>query len=257
MYDTGCPKCRVFRFWYFLSIGNFGQFTVFFSPTLASNIGASWLTMHNSLKIHFNGSDKRVSMDNIDIVSIITGSLLGCGQAKKTKNGTRVSFFQEAKHVSYLLWLHNQIATGGYCNTITPRIGKKLGKRGKLLKTLRFSTFSYTSFDWIHNIWYMEGVKVIPKSLANNLTPLALAILVMDSGVKESGGLRLITSSFSYSDLLLLVQVLYNNFEIKASIQSTGVSSQYTIYVGKEYMAPLRKIVSPYVIKEMKYKLLP
>ena len=86
---------------------------------------------------------------------------------------------------------------------------------------------------------------------------MALAILIKDSGVKADGGLRLITSSFSYSDLLLLVQVLYNNFEIKASIQSTGVSSQYTIYVGKEYMAQLRKIVSPYIIKEMKYKLLP
>jgi hypothetical protein len=57
--------------------------------------------------------------------------------------------------------------------------------------------------------------------------------------------------------LLLFVQVLYNNFEIKASIQSTGVSFWYTIYVGKEYMTQLRDIVSSYIIKEMKYKLLP
>lgn len=79
----------------------------------------------------------------------------------------------------------------------------------------------------------------------------------MDSGVKASGGLRLITSSPSYSDYLLLVQVLYNNFEIKALIQSTGVSSRYTVYIGKEYMTQLRDIVSPYIIKDMKYKLLP
>jgi hypothetical protein len=99
-----CLKCRVVSFLYNLSIGNFGQFTVCFSPTLQSNIGASLLTMHNSLNINLNKeSDKRLSMDNIDIISIITGSLLGCGQAEKTNNGTRVSFFQEAKHVSYLL----------------------------------------------------------------------------------------------------------------------------------------------------------
>lgn len=255
-----CPKCRLISFIDTLFTGNFGQFIFRFSLALQSSIGASLLTRHSYLKTNLNKEgDRPISNNDIDIVSIITGSLLGCGQAKKKKNGsgTRVSFFEEAKHVSYLLWLHNQIASAGYCSTITPRIGKKLGKGGKLLKTIRFSTFSYTSFDWIHNIWYTEGVKVIPKSLGNHLTPLALAILIMDSGVKVSGGLRLITSSFSYSDLLFLVQVLYNNFEIKASIQSTGVSSRYTVYIGKEYMTQLRDIVSPYIIKEMKYKLLP
>jgi hypothetical protein len=103
----------------------------------------------------------------------------------------------------------------------------------------------------------VKDVKVIPRFLGDYLTPLALAILIMDSGVKSSGGLRLITSSPSYSDYLLLVQVLYDKFGIKASIQSTGVPSRYTVYIGKEHMPQLRDIVNPYIIKEMKYKLLP
>jgi hypothetical protein len=62
--------------------------------------------MPNSLKFNLNKeSDKRLSTNNIDIISIITGSLLGCGLAEKRNNGsgTRIKFFQEAKHVSYLL----------------------------------------------------------------------------------------------------------------------------------------------------------
>lgn len=88
---------------YKLSQTNFGQFILRFSHVLQSNKGASSLTMRLS-SINFNQKDK-LSMENIDIISIITGSLLGCGQAKKRINGsgTRVSFFQQAKHVNYLL----------------------------------------------------------------------------------------------------------------------------------------------------------
>jgi hypothetical protein len=89
----------------------------------------------------------------------------------------------------------------------------------------------------------------------------------MGSGVKASGGLKLSTSVsrdikypetnyFSYSDCLLLVQALDKNFGLKATIQSTGVSSQYRIYIPKESMAELRDIVTPFIIPVMKYKLL-
>lgn len=78
----------------------------------------------------------------------------------------------------------------------------------------------------------------------------------MDSSVKASGGL-IFTNGFSYSDCLLLVQVLYKNFGLKTTIQSTGVSSEYRVYIPKKSMAELIKIVGPFIIPEMKYKLLP
>jgi len=53
----------------------------------------------------------------------------------------------------------------------------------------------------------------------------------MDDGSKVSKGLKLCTNSYSYSDCLLLVQVLHSNFGLKATIQSTGASSQYIIYI--------------------------
>nr|YP_010218651.1 LAGLIDADG endonuclease [Morchella brunnea]UBU98514.1 LAGLIDADG endonuclease [Morchella brunnea] len=247
------------RFLVILFIGYFGQFIVCFDSVPQSSIDASLLTtpVYSNFNLNKKGH-KTISIDSRDIISIIMGSLLGSGQVEKIKNGsgTRITFFQEAIHVNYLLWLHNQLATAGYCSTIIPTIGKRLGKKGKLLKTIRFSTFAYTSFDWIHDIWHVKGVKVVPQSIGNYLTPLALAIWIMDSGVKASGGLRLNTNCSSYSDCLLLVQVLYKNFGIKASTHSTGVPSQYTVYIWKEYMTELRDIVSPHIIKEMKYKLL-
>jgi hypothetical protein len=78
----------------------------------------------------------------------------------------------------------------------------------------------------------------------------------MDSGVKSSGGLNFI-SCFSYSDCLLIVQVLKKNFDLKARIQSTGVPSQHNVYIPKESMIDLRNKVSAFILPEMRYKLLP
>lgn len=80
----------------------------------------------------------------------------------------------------------------------------------------------------------------------------------MDDGSKTGSGLKLSTNSFSYSDCLLLVKVLYENFNIKASIQSASSghkNPQYHIYVWKEAMPLLCEIVEPYVHSSMRYKL--
>ena len=78
----------------------------------------------------------------------------------------------------------------------------------------------------------------------------------MDSGVKSSGGLKFI-SCFSYSDCLLIVKVLQENFGIKVIIQSTGLPSQYYVYIPKESMIYFRNKVSAFIVPNMKYKVLP
>lgn len=245
-----CLKCRVINF---LIISFFVR--QYFNCCQSIIKTSLFLTMSlNSTFIKKIKGDKRIGPHSIDILSIIFGSLLGGGDLERKKDGTRITFFQEAMHVKYLLWLHNKLATWGYCNPTVPTIGKRLGKKGKVRKIIRFATWTYTSFDWIYDLWYVNGVKVVPQSIGDYLTPLSLAIWIMDSGVKLSGGLNFI-NCFSYSDCLLLVQVLHKNFGLEATIQSTGVSSKYRIYIPKEYMAELRNKVGPFIIQEMKYKL--
>lgn len=212
-----------------------------------------YTTFNNKIK-RFN----KIGPHNVDILSIIFGNLLGQGviKSKKEVNGTSITFFQEAMHVKYLLWLHNKLQNAGYCNPTVPTIGKRLGKKGKILKIIRFSTWSYTSFDFIQDLWYKKGIKIVPHNIETFLTPLALAIWIMDSGVKSNGGLKII-NCYSYSECLLLLQVLHNKFELKATIQSTSLSYQYQINISKESILKLSKIVAPFIIPEMKYKLLP
>jgi hypothetical protein len=56
----------------------------------------------------------------------------------------------------------------------------------------------------------------------------------MDDGSKLGQGLKLSTNAFTYSDCLLLVKTIHDNFSLKASIQSAGAgsnNSQFNIYI--------------------------
>lgn len=197
----------------------------------------------------------RIGPHNIDVISVIFGSLLGDAHAEKRASGTRICFFQEANHSSYLLYLHNFFSNLGYCNPKIPDITTRLGVKGKTRQIVRFSTWTYTSFNWIYDLFYAGRTKCVPSCIDEYLTPLALAVWIMDDGAKVHKGLKLSTNSFTFNECLILIKALNDNFNLKASIQSAGASNQYIIYIWKESMDDLRYIVSPYIIPEMKYKL--
>jgi len=203
-------------------------------------------------------AEKRIGPHNIDILSIIFGTLLGDGHAEKRVNGTRISFYQEGSHKAYLLWLHSLISNLGYCNSTEPKLQKRLGVNNQIRYVVRFKTWTYSSFNWIYDNFYINNVKIVPSILDQFLTPLALAIWIMDDGSKVDGGLKLCTNSFSFADCNFLVKLLHENFNLKASVQSTGAKNkeQYHIYIWKETMPLLREIVGPYVHSSMKYKIL-
>ena len=201
-------------------------------------------------------AEKRIGPHNIDILSIIFGTLLGDGHAEKRANGTRIAFYQEGSHKDYLLWLHNLISQLGYCNSTEPQINTRLAVNDKIRHIIRFKTWTYSSFNWIYDLFYINQIKIVPSVLGQFLTPLALAIWIMADGSKVSGGLKLCTNSFSFADCNFLVTLLYNNFNLKASVQSAGAKDQYHIYIWKESMPLLREIAGPYVHSSMKYKIL-
>ena len=170
--------------------------------------------------------------------------------------GTRFIFYQEASHVNYLMFLHKLFSKLGYCSSKLPVITTKLGSKGKIRKLASFATWTYISFNWIYDLWYEKQIKHVPDNIDQYLTPLTLAIWIMQDGAKVGQSLKLCTNSFSYNDCLILIKALNNNFNIKASIQSIGSKDKYLIYIWKESMKDIIKIVSPYIIPEMKYKLL-
>ena len=197
----------------------------------------------------------RIGPHNKDILTVLFGSLLGDCHAEHRSKGTRFCFYQESSHDTYLLWLHDYLLKLGYCNNKTPQIQTRLGKGGKVRKVIRFKTWTYANLNWVYDLWYINNKKIVPSTIGEYLTPLGLSVWIMDDGSKVNKGLKLCTNSFTFSDNLLLVKVLYDNFNIKSSVVSAGFENQYNVYIWKESMPLLRDIVLPYVHPSMKYKL--
>ena len=199
----------------------------------------------------------RVGPHNKDIICIIYGILLGDSHAERRAigNGTRISVQQESNRSEYLLWLHDLLAKLGYCNPNSPKVQSRMGPKGIIRYIIRFHSYTYSSFNTIHEAWYNKGIKRLPSDISEYLSPLALAILIINDGTRVGKGLKLATNSFTYEDSTRLTQVLYNLYKLKAVVQSAGVPNQYVIYIWKESMPQLRELVRPFMVSSILYKL--
>ena len=132
---------------------------------------------------------------------------------------------------------------------------KRISTKGKIRFYYKIRSYSYASFNWIHNDFYPNGIKVVPLNISQYLTPLALAIWIMDDGTKHSSGLRLCTNSFTKEDVLFLGQILLDKYGLYTSIHRMRPDKeQYTLYIKKKSLLDLITIVSPYIHDSMKYK---
>jgi len=100
------------------------------------------ICLHTTSKVSRLKGVYRIGPHNIDVLSIIFGSLLGDAYAEKRPKGvgTRITFYQESSHIKYILYLHNILSKLGYCNLKIPEVGTRLGINGKVRKIVRFGT---------------------------------------------------------------------------------------------------------------------
>lgn len=228
---------------YILMMGKIFALNVLFNLSLDLNMEIIPFIMP---KIRAN---KRIGPHNIDILSIIYGTLLGDGTLYNVKGNIRLRV--EQKNQDYLYYLFRLIKSLGYCNTLPFK-----NKRG----TYYFYTYTYTSLIFIYNDFYKNNIKVVPKNIELYLTPLALAIWIMDDGAVQTSGLNLCTHSFTYSDNLRLCEILQSKYNLKVSIikggfSKDGLTPQYRIRISKYSMKDLYEIVKPYMCPSMMYKL--
>ena len=191
---------------------------------------------------------------NIDVISLLFGSLLGDSHGEKRGSSIRFSFKQSSRHVEYLMWFHAFLADRGYCNIDKPIMKTLIGKNGKKYFYYSINTYCSGSFNWFYEAFYLNGVKIIPHCIADYLTPFALAVWIMGDGGVYNKGLILSTYCFSHSDITFLCTVLTEKYKLKCTIHSKKAG--FTIYVWPESMIELCAIVVPYMVSSMHYKVM-
>lgn len=184
-------------------------------------------------------SVKRIGPHNKNVLEYIYGSLLGDGFLERHGNGTRLCLQlprPEYSHKDYLEWLHLYLSSSGLCPDL------KIPAKGKNRYILRFKTWTYSNLNYLHEEWYKNSseaaqgrtaIKKLPSNIAEYITPLSLAIWIMDDGSRSGKGLKLATNNFTYLECEILANILRKKFNLIVSIHKTGHINQWNLYLHK------------------------
>src|SRR3546814_13441026 len=102
----------------------------------------------------------------------------------------------------------------GYCTNKELEFKKRIGKNNKIHFTTKIITYSFKSFNWLHNVFYQPQYneinevlyykKIIPNNIKDYLTQQAIAICIMDDGSRQNSGITIHTNSFTLAENYLL-----------------------------------------------------
>ncbi len=178
---------------------------------------------------------------------ILAGTLLGDGglYADGWSKNYRLQVIQGNKQKEYLFWKFDAFRN---CCVSSPSYQK-------WNDSWRIRTISHSQFNGYARAFYSEGRKIVPKDIANLLTPLSVAIWFMDDGVLGSrgDGYVLNTQNFTDAENAHLKFCLEDKFSLDVSIHAD--KRWWRLYIRKGSMAQFKKIIEPYMIPSMKYKL--
>lgn len=165
---------------------------------------------------------------------VVVGNLLGdaWGERKSPTANARLRYSQVSPgHDLRFFFLFKYYAL--YC--LSPAVFRTRTdpRTGHVGSSWMFSTRALPFFTAFYEMFYINGVKVVPYNIMDLLTPLAIAVWIMDDGNRNTGGgLVLNTQSFTEPDVDRLVSALNACLGIN-SYRKSDSRGQPIIYVRK------------------------
>ncbi|MEA3463665.1 MAG: LAGLIDADG endonuclease [Patescibacteria group bacterium] len=186
---------------------------------------------------------------------IIIGSLLGDGRLEcRSKSGNaRLRMHHGEKQKEYLFWKYDIFKNITTCKP--RRITWEDKKRNVCCVSWYFHTLTLKELRDFHLLFYKEGKKVLPSNLYKLLTPLALAVWTMDDGDNSKNSLRYNIQSFNRNEQELIKRILKRKYDINANLNKDR--NNYRLRVDLESTQRLIRIIQPFIIPSIKYKICP
>lgn len=186
---------------------------------------------------------------------MIVGSSLG--DASIVLSGRRINPYFKVSHCEkqkdYLLWKKEILGN------LVNKVNRLVDKRGNSTM-YDIHTLSHVGLIEFRNLFYNNNIKVIKEEIEKHLTPFGLAVWFMDDGGKSGRGnnYRLSTDSFSWEDNFKLKNILERNFNLNAKVFGYQKHNDdfYYLFFDKHNAIKMTKIIKPYIVDCMKYKLM-
>nr|QCW06952.1 hypothetical protein [Drechslerella brochopaga] len=100
-----------------------------------------------------------------------------------------------------------------------------------------------------------NGKKVISPNIEKYITPLALAIFIMDDGGWTKSGVRIATNNFKLEEVQLLAEIFKRKYNLDCTARRAETIGQYSLYITSSSVPSLRNLILPYLHISMYYKL--
>jgi hypothetical protein len=191
--------------------------------------------------------------------SLTVGSLLGDGTMRLGEGARNANYKVEQGLVqkSYVFWKYELFKP--FVPT-EPKLSYRYDPvKGKYPKSWWFRTVRHPLLTEIYKLWYVgdgyrTGRKIVPKTIAEELTPLALAIWIMDDGSYSRSTITISTYSFTTEEIELLRDALRNRYGI-VSRYHRDRDKGYRMYCNQSETKRLIEVITPYIIPSMMYKI--
>jgi hypothetical protein len=120
---------------------------------------------------------------------------------------------------------------------------------------ISFFTYSLPCFNELHELFSVDGKKVIPNNIGDLLTPLGLAYWICDDGGfnKVYRSLILSTQSFSLVEVNLLINVLNSKWNLDCTINKKG--PHFVIRIPSKSLPILQNLLKDIMPTMMKHKI--
>jgi hypothetical protein len=215
------------------------------TPKHICNLNSAYKIKANKLRI--------INVD-AELEQFFIGSFLGDGSFRKSSKAksknARFTVGHGEKQTDYLNWKlkflkEKKIKADIYYHTVNDNRIKKGYYTSGFLKTETNSIFN------IYDQQYTPK-KSIDYNFIKKLNSFGLAVWFMDDGFVTNNSFQISTCGFEIKEIEILQKILLENFNIKSNM----VQSK-EIYIKAESRDLFIKLIEPYIIPSLKYKLIP
>lgn len=190
---------------------------------------------------------------------LILGSLLGDGAMRVGKGSINANFKVEhgLQQKAYVEWKYSILRPFVFTG---PKISYRYGlSKEPYPKSWWFRTVRHPELSTIYRMFYRGegyrcGRKITPASLQKDLTPLVLAVWIMDDGSYAKGSIELSTYAFTKREIFFLQYCLRKGFSVEASLVSDR-DRGYRLYCTRAGTKRLIEIIRVHIIPSMQYKI--
>lgn len=191
--------------------------------------------------------------------ALLAGSLLGDGTMRRGEGARNANYKVEhgLAQKSYVFWKYEWLKP---FVPKEPALSYRYDPvKGKYPKSWWFRTMRHPLLTEIYDLFYVgegyrTGKKVVPQTIEDELSPLALTAWVLDDGSYSRGVMDISTYSFTIPDIERLQEALRNRY---------GIESRYhrdrdkgcRMYCNQSQTRLLIEAIAPHIIPSMAYKI--